>query len=61
MNELREELIKANRGLGLKICGAGGGGCFIITHPEGEKDFVSSIISKFEMKKLDFFVEAPIE
>ncbi len=61
MNELREELVGANRGLGLKICGAGGGGCFIITHPEAERDFVSSVISKYEMKKLDFFVEAPIE
>jgi D-glycero-alpha-D-manno-heptose-7-phosphate kinase len=58
MNDLRLELQKNN--WGLKVCGAGGGGCFLITHRESDKNEISKMIEKFQMQKLDLLVEKPI-
>ncbi|MCT4641461.1 MAG: hypothetical protein N4A33_04130 [Bacteriovoracaceae bacterium] len=45
---------------GLKMCGAGGGGCFIITHPKEAKSFVLEQVYNHAMTVLDFKVERPL-
>lgn len=47
--------------IGLKMCGAGGGGCFILTHPNVKKSEIHSELSKTSMKVLDFSVCAPLQ
>ena len=46
---------------GMKVCGAGGGGCFIVTHQEDQKSAIRSLIDEFKMQELDFCIEQPIE
>jgi D-glycero-alpha-D-manno-heptose-7-phosphate kinase len=60
MNELRQELLNMDSHFGLKVCGAGGGGCFLITHREGDRDTINSMIQKYQMRKLDLKVERPL-
>jgi len=45
---------------GLKACGAGGGGCFLITHHSTESNTVKSIVKEFGMTVLEFSIEAPL-
>ena len=47
--------------IGLKMCGAGGGGCFIVLHKSEDKSLISEEIKKFQMKELEFKIEAPHE
>lgn len=60
MQELYNEIKSHNSNLGMKICGAGGGGCFLITHMPSDRRLVDGIIEKFQMKKLEFSVEKPL-
>ena len=60
MHELSSALSKEGAHFGMKICGAGGGGCFLITHKPQDKDLIASIVTKFNMKKLDFSVDKPL-
>lgn len=46
--------------IGLKMCGAGGGGCFILTHKKEDKTKVSKLIERQGMKVLDFSIEKPL-
>ncbi len=46
--------------IGLKMCGAGGGGCFILTHAKEEKTKVYELVERQGMKVLDFFIEKPL-
>jgi D-glycero-alpha-D-manno-heptose-7-phosphate kinase len=54
------EIQHATKSSGMKVCGAGGGGCFLITHQESERELVKKIIEKTQMKVLDFKVEGPL-
>lgn len=46
---------------GLKMCGAGGGGCFLILHAgHAKQDVVNYVKNHNYMKLLDFKVEAPL-
>lgn len=60
MNSLREDLAQQNKNLGLKVCGAGGGGCFLITHQPTDREFVDQMIAKYQMKKMELIVEKPL-
>lgn len=60
MNEIRNDLSKMGDGFGIKVCGAGGGGCFLIVHPENQKDEVRKLINKYNMHELQFVVEKPL-
>lgn len=60
MQELHGVLKTYSGHLGMKICGAGGGGCFLLTHLPTDKPIIDSLIEKFQMKKLDFNVEKPL-
>lgn len=61
MQELYSEIKSANGShLGMKICGAGGGGCFLLTHRPGDRSQIDNLIAQFKMKKLEFNVEKPL-
>jgi len=60
MQELHRELKSFNNHLGMKICGAGGGGCFLLTHKPADRELVDSLIEKYRMTKLEFNVEQPL-
>jgi D-glycero-alpha-D-manno-heptose-7-phosphate kinase len=57
MNEMRKKISSKVPEIGMKICGAGGGGCFLLTHPAKYKDLVRSLVNENGMKVLDFIVE----
>lgn len=46
---------------GMKMCGAGGGGCFIVVHNEGNHDRIKEIANTHKMKVLEFSICKPVE
>lgn len=60
ISEIFESLHKNYKDLGMKMCGAGGGGCFILVHRSEDKTSIEKEIEKTPMKVLDFKIEAPI-
>lgn len=54
-------LINERQGvLGMKMCGAGGGGCFIVTHEKELRTFIETQAQVADFKVLDFEVDRPI-
>ena len=47
--------------IGLKMCGAGGGGCFILTHTKEQKALIQGLVGERGMKVLDFSILSPVE
>jgi D-glycero-alpha-D-manno-heptose-7-phosphate kinase len=45
---------------GLKMCGAGGGGCFILTHKPEHKKEISKAIKEVSFLELDFKIDKPL-
>lgn len=45
---------------GMKVCGAGGGGCFILVHTEDKRDIIKKEALDFGFKVLDFKVDKPL-
>lgn len=60
MQELHAELKAGSNNIGMKICGAGGGGCFLLTHSPADKTMILNLIEKFKMKRLEFNIEKPL-
>lgn len=60
MEEMRLELNRDSHHFGMKVCGAGGGGCFLITHKKEDKKSVQEIIKKYQMTELEFIIERPL-
>lgn len=60
MQELYKDIKSAGNHLGMKVCGAGGGGCFLLTHTLADKKLIEAMIDRYNMKKLDFIVEKPL-
>lgn len=60
MQELNNEIKSQGNQFGMKICGAGGGGCFLVTHRPSDRNLIDGLIEKFQMKKLEFNVEKPL-
>jgi len=56
LGEIRKDL----KDVGMKVCGAGGGGCFILIHKNNEFPVVEKHIKSSLMSILDFTVEKPI-
>ncbi|MFY7993556.1 MAG: hypothetical protein ACOVP4_09715 [Bacteriovoracaceae bacterium] len=46
--------------LGMKMCGAGGGGCFILVHDGLDQAFISAKVQEHGMQILPFNVESPL-
>ncbi len=60
MNQLHMVLKDQSAHFGMKICGAGGGGCFLITHRPSDREYIDQLLGKFQMKRLTFNVEKPL-
>lgn len=61
IDELFSKLARDFEGLGIKMCGAGGGGCFILTHKASDKQGLRQAIGQSNMEVLDFYVDRPIQ
>lgn len=65
MTEPIENLLEKIQGKfpesGIKICGAGGGGCFLVTHKPENKHAVHAMINSMEMKILPFEIDPPLD
>ena len=45
----------------MKVCGAGGGGCFIIAHNPQDRDKIRELVSlEDDMRVLEFEVDEPL-
>lgn len=60
MNLVYNKVVEVVPTAGMKVCGAGGGGCFLIIHPSSAKENVSKIILENEMDILPFSIENPL-
>lgn len=60
IKNLYNKLSESVDGLGLKVCGAGGGGCFLLIHEPAHKSLVQNSVRDAGMSELEFSVSAPI-
>jgi D-glycero-alpha-D-manno-heptose-7-phosphate kinase len=60
MASIHNSIIQELPHVGIKVCGAGGGGCFLLTHQEGEREFITKAVSEAGMSILPFEVEYPL-
>jgi D-glycero-alpha-D-manno-heptose-7-phosphate kinase len=60
IRDLAEALRSQGHKVGLKMCGAGGGGCFILVHHGMDLAALDELILRCHMRRLDFQVEAPL-
>ncbi len=60
IRQFTSELKKEGNVLGLKMCGAGGGGCFILVHKGLDAEFIKSRVAAHGMEILPFEVESPL-
>lgn len=60
MDSLYNQLKGQDLVLGMKVCGAGGGGCFLLTHRPDQKEQVHQGILSVGMQPLTFEVVAPL-
>lgn len=61
MMDLYDTIKKEVPELGMKVCGAGGGGCFLLTHKPERKEIIKSIIADHKMQILEFKVMPPLQ
>jgi D-glycero-alpha-D-manno-heptose-7-phosphate kinase len=60
MQLLLQQLKSIDESIALKVCGAGGGGCFLIIHPNVRRAEFADIVTEQHMEILDFSVSSPI-
>jgi len=60
IRDLTKGLHDKNLSVGLKMCGAGGGGCFILVHPGVDKKIIEDRVHSFQMQVLPFQIEMPL-
>lgn len=60
MKALYEELKKEVPSLRLKVCGAGGGGCFLLLHDPKEREVVKKAVISKNMSVLPFKIDRPL-
>ncbi|MBT6325792.1 MAG: hypothetical protein HOJ35_07470 [Bdellovibrionales bacterium] len=61
MKSFYSEVREKYPGTGLKVCGAGGGGCFLLIHLPEHKESIEKIVNSFDMKILDFKIALPLK
>ncbi len=59
INSFYQKLKSEFPSLGLKVCGAGGGGCFILIHNPQERENITKLIENSKYQKLDFTISSP--
>jgi D-glycero-alpha-D-manno-heptose-7-phosphate kinase len=60
VKNIEQKLNNLNSQIGIKMCGAGGGGCFLITNCEKHMEEIKNIIQESKMRILDFKIERPL-
>jgi D-glycero-alpha-D-manno-heptose-7-phosphate kinase len=60
VTSIANELQESDLIFGVKMCGAGGGGCYILTHLPENKDEVVNKVKAIGHKVLDFAIDQPI-
>lgn len=60
IRQFTSELKKDGNVIGLKMCGAGGGGCFILVHKGIDLKVIEARVKEHGMEILPFKVEAPL-
>ncbi|WPU66245.1 GHMP family kinase ATP-binding protein [Peredibacter starrii] len=60
IRQFTSELKKDGNVIGLKMCGAGGGGCFILVHKGIDPKVIEARVKEHGMEILPFKVEAPL-
>jgi D-glycero-alpha-D-manno-heptose-7-phosphate kinase len=60
MENLYNKIKASVPNLGMKVCGAGGGGCFLLIHEEGQSDKVEALVSEGGMTVLPFEILPPL-
>lgn len=60
IRQFTSELKKDGNVLGLKMCGAGGGGCFILVHKGIDPKVIEAKVKAHGMEILPFIVESPL-
>ena len=60
MSDLHSVLQGIDPSIGLKVCGAGGGGCFLLVHQADKKEAIKKAVDNARMKILKFEVERPL-
>jgi D-glycero-alpha-D-manno-heptose-7-phosphate kinase len=60
IRQFTTELKKDGNVLGIKMCGAGGGGCFILVHKGIDRAVIEDRVKAHGMEILPFHVEAPL-
>ncbi len=60
MTSLYASLLEQVPDLGVKVCGAGGGGCFLLTHSEDKREVIASKVKEVGMTILPFEIEKPL-
>lgn len=60
MRELHRELKSKSPSIGMKVCGAGGGGAFLLVHQPSDTGMIDRFIEQYQMKKLEFKILPPL-
>ncbi|MCB9061348.1 MAG: hypothetical protein H6622_07490 [Halobacteriovoraceae bacterium] len=60
MRDLLKDIQKIEANAGIKVCGAGGGGCFLIVHQADSQSKVAKIINDHKMQILEFDISKPL-
>ena len=60
MKDIRDDLLEKNLIDGMKVCGAGGGGCFILVHSAKNRDIIRKEVQDSGLQILDFKVDKPL-
>jgi D-glycero-alpha-D-manno-heptose-7-phosphate kinase len=62
MRNIFNKLQQQNLAQGMKVCGAGGGGCFIVAHNPSDRDKIKKLVAlEDDMRVLEFSVDAPLK
>ncbi len=61
MREVFDIIKKEVPQLGMKVCGAGGGGCFLLIHGPQDRELVAKVVHEQGMKVLEFVIDQPQE
>ncbi|MBD63952.1 MAG: hypothetical protein CME62_01995 [Halobacteriovoraceae bacterium] len=61
VQEFQSQLSEQGNCYGIKMCGAGGGGCFIISHAKEKANEVKEFAVEFDFRPLEFKIQSPLE
>lgn len=60
MNDCYQKVLNSYPKTGLKVCGAGGGGCFLLIHRPEDRTGIEKLILDSSMDLLNFKIAPPL-